>query len=76
MTRISQYQYIAIDAISNLEIQRRFKTFEQEYIIDVDVTHINKNIVVKKFSTITKKINAIKSSIKSSIKSIDSSKIK
>ena len=76
VTRTSQYQHIAIDAISNLKIQRRLKTFRQEYMIDADVIHINEDNCVERSSTITKKVNAIKSSIKSSIKSVYSSKIK
>ena len=72
IARTSQYQHIANDAISNLKIQRRFKVFKQEYIADADVIHINENIRVERFSTITKEVNVVKSSIKSA----DSSKIK
>ena len=73
VTRTSQYQHIAIDAISNLMIQRRFKTSRQEYMIDANVDHINKDIHVERFLTIAKEFKA---SIKASIKSADSSKIK
>ena len=53
----SQYQQIAIDAMS-------FRFFEQEYIVVADVYHINKNIRVETSLTNARKYNSIKSSIK------------
>ena len=55
--KTSQYQQIAIDAMS-------FRSFEQEYIVVANVYYINKNIRVETSLTKTKKYNSIKSSIK------------
>ena len=73
VTRTSQYQHIAIDAISNLKIQRRFKASKQEYMTDASVDHTNRDTHVERLLTIAKEFKA---SIKASIKSADSSKIK
>ena len=72
INQIARTSHNANNAISNLKIHRRLKTIKQEYMIDVDVDHINRDIHVERFSTIAKELNAIKASIKS----IDSSKIK
>ena len=69
----SQYQQIAIDETLN---QRKFKsfemqslcTFQQEYIVVVDVDYININIRVETTLTNAKKYNSIQSSIKSTEK--------
>ena len=74
----SQYQHIAVDQTSNLENESKTKmqSFRQKYLVDADVIHINLDIRVETTLTRARKYKSIKSSIKSSIKLADSSKIK
>ena len=73
VARTPQYQHIAADAISNLGIQRRLKAPKQEYMADADVDHTNRDTHVERLLTIAEEFKA---SIKTSIKSADSSKAK
>ena len=68
VARTPQYQHIAADAISNLGIQRRPKAPRQEYMADAGVIHTNGGNCVERPSTIAEGVNAVKPSIKSSVK--------
>ena len=74
----SQYQHIAVDQTSNLENESKTKmqSPRQKYLVDADVIHTNLDIRVETTLTRARRYKSIKSSIKSSIKLADPSKVK